>query len=186
MIAKLRDRLTLATREFAKFGIIGAVNFVLDIVVWNLLVAFVMPGAQVKAKVIASVVATTSSYFMNRHWTFRHRSRAALHREYLLFFFFNGIALAIQAGVVAGAKYGLDITSLVWLNVINLFGIALGTAFRFWSYRKFVWLLPDEQADVVAATSTTGIAPTSPHLPDQTPVQSTTDLAAGLAEPAPK
>jgi putative flippase GtrA len=138
----LRSRFEVATREFAKFGIIGAVNMALDIALWNLLVKFAMPDAEVKAKIIATLVATTSSYFMNRHWTFRHRSRAALHREYLLFFLFNAVALAIQTAVVAGAKYGLGVESILWLNIVNLGGIGIGTVFRFWSYRRFVWLLP--------------------------------------------
>lgn len=145
----------VATRELAKFGIIGSINFVIDIGLWNLLVKFAMHDAEVKAKVISTIVATTSAYFMNRHWTFRHRSRSALHREYTLFFLFNGVALAMQAIAVAGAKYGFDIKSLMWLNVVNLLGIAAGTVFRFWSYRRFVWLQPVETAEV-AESSTPG------------------------------
>ena len=70
----------------AKFGIIGIVNTLLDLAIWNALL-FIGP---IKAQIISTVVAATSSYFMNRHWTFRHRARSGLRREYILFFVFNG------------------------------------------------------------------------------------------------
>jgi putative flippase GtrA len=54
------------------------------------------------AKTTSVAVAATSSYFMNRHWTFRHRARTGLRREYTLFFLLNGVGLLIaNAGILA-------------------------------------------------------------------------------------
>src|SRR5262249_32923319 len=107
----------------------------------TLLLLTVFKGSEVKANVVAVIVAATSAYFMNRHWTYRDRPRSTLHREYLLFFFFNFIGLVIQAGTVAFTKYVLHETHILALNIATGFGIALGTLFRFWSYRTHVFKL---------------------------------------------
>lgn len=142
-------------REFAKFGIIGIINTIVDIGLWNLL----YPIGEVKAKILSSLIAAISAFYMNRYWTFRHRSRQTLRREYTLFFIFNGIGMAIQTGAITLAKYGFHITDRLWLNVINVFAIALGTIFRFWSYRRWVWLLvPNEpiQSEATQSAATPG------------------------------
>ena len=53
---------------------------------------------------------------------------------------FNGIGLLIQLACVAIVVDGFNLQgSKLWYNLANLTGIALGTLFRFWSYRKWVW-----------------------------------------------
>jgi putative flippase GtrA len=118
--------------------------------VFNALALTVLANGQLKATVIATIVSTTTSYLMNRHWTFRDRQRSAVRREYLLFFFFNAAGLAIELVVLAGAKYGLGLTGLLALNLAKTVGIVLGTVFRFWTYRTFVF-----QPLVVQAAATT-------------------------------
>jgi putative flippase GtrA len=134
------DRWHMLIREMTKFGIIGVVNTVLQVGVWNLLFSI----GPVKAQVIATVIATTSSYFMNRHWTFRHRARSSVRREYVLFFGFNAIGLAITGGILTVASYGFGIKDQLWLNVVNVFGIGVATVFRFWTYQKWVFLHPED------------------------------------------
>lgn len=140
LVRSFVDRWHMLIREMAKFGIIGVVNTVIDFLVWNLLL-FIGP---IKAQVISTVVATTSSYFMNRHWTFRHRARSGLRREYMLFFIFNGMGLAITGGILGIASYGFGIDDRLWLNVVRFFGIAVATVFRFWAYRRWVFLHPED------------------------------------------
>ena len=77
-VQSLRDRWHALIKELTKFGIIGVLNTALDFAVWNA-VLFIGP---IKAQVISTLVSATSSYFMNRHWTFRHRARSGLRREY--------------------------------------------------------------------------------------------------------
>jgi putative flippase GtrA len=140
LVDTVRDRWSVLSRELAKFGIIGVFNTVVDFAVWNAL-AFLGP---IKAQVLATIVSATSSYFMNRHWTFRHRSRSGLRREYLLFFAFNAIGLAITAGILAVAAYGFGVDDRLTLNLVKAFGIVIATAFRFWSYRRWVFLHPED------------------------------------------
>ena len=145
--------------EIAKFGVVGIGAFVIDIGLFNLL-RFAggegpMYDRPLTAKVVSVVVATTFAYFGNRYWTFRHRGRTSFGREYVLFFVLNGVGLAISVGCLWFSHYALGLTSALADNIsANVVGIALGTMFRFWSYRR--WVFPDdaEAADEAAiATS---------------------------------
>lgn len=137
----LPDRWHKFAHEVVKFGLVGGANTVINFVVFNALVLTVLGHGQLKANVVATLVATTASYFMNRHWTYRDRPKSALRREYLLFFVFNAAGLAIELAVLGLAKYGLGLTGLLALNIAKFGGLALGTLFRFWSYRTFVFRL---------------------------------------------
>ncbi|AVT36739.1 GtrA family protein [Plantactinospora sp. BB1] len=135
----LPERWQKFLREVLKFGAVGGLNAAINYAVFNALALTVFADGQLKANVIATVVATVSSYLMNRHWTYRDRPKSAMRREYALFFLFNGAGLAIELGVLAVAKYGFGISSLLALNVAKTVGVGLATIFRFWSYRTFVF-----------------------------------------------
>jgi putative flippase GtrA len=123
------------------FAVIGVINTLVDFVILNIL----LPIGPLKAKVIATVVATTASYVMNRYWTYAHRERTSARREYVLFFALNLIGLAIQLAVLGLAKYGLHysedgtLVDRIAFNVANAVGTGLAMVFRFWSYRTFVF-----------------------------------------------
>jgi putative flippase GtrA len=140
-VRRLLDGWRKVIHEFTKFGIIGAINTALDYAIFNALYSI----GPLKAQCVATAIAATSSYFMNRHWTFRHRARSGLRREYVLFFAFNLIGLGIALAVLAITKYGLGYHSQVAGNVAKTIGLVLGTLFRFWSYRKWVFLHPEDK-----------------------------------------
>ncbi|HEX8627304.1 MAG TPA: GtrA family protein [Catenuloplanes sp.] len=148
----LPERLRRLAPEAFAFGVIGAANSLLYFVIFNAAMGI---GA-VKSTVLATVVTTTLSYFANRHWTYKHRPRSALRREYTLFFAFNFAGLVIQSGAVAIGKYGLGYTEdrhRLAFNLFTLIGVALATVFRFWAYRTFVFLkfAPGSPAPAVVA-----------------------------------
>ena len=150
------------TKELAKFGTIGLINLVVNFAVFNLLWLTVLRSGEVKAKAIATIVATTCAYFMNRHWTYRDRPKSTIRREYSLFFFFNLVGLLIEVTVVGVAKYGFHQTHIVVLNLCTALGIVLGTIFRFWAYRTHVFrpadpALADEPVAVGAVGSITSV-----------------------------
>jgi putative flippase GtrA len=157
-LTRLRQKYDVVAREAAKFGIVGAVNTVLDFVVLNVMV-LVLGVPPLRSKVASTVVAATSSYLMNRHWTFRHRENQAVRKEYAVFFGLNAVALGISLTVLAVFRYGLGLEGALWLNLANVVAIGFGTVFRFWSYRRFVWLAPGsvetaaDEGDYVAAVA---------------------------------
>lgn len=154
--AILPQRVRSLAPEVVKFGIIGGVNVVVNAAVFNLLLLWsLFDNSELKAKVIATAVAIVSSYFMNRHWTYRDRDKSAAHREFVLFVGFNLAGLMIELAVMGITKYWFDLTSWLALNVAFVIGLALGTIFRFFTYRTFVFthadpIVPPAQPEVVA------------------------------------
>ncbi len=137
--------------EMARFGIVGAFGFVVDVTVFNALRYFGDPGPlqhkPLTAKAISVLVATVVTYVGNRHWTWAARERSGSRREVTLFFFFNAVGMAIALACLAFSHYMLDKHSPLADNVsANGFGLVLGMAFRFWSYRTFVFRKRQPQA----------------------------------------
>jgi putative flippase GtrA len=141
LVRALYERFQRLIHELAKFGVIGAIAFVVTTVGTNLL-HFRVGLGPLTSNVIATIVATFVSYTGNRYWTFRHREGSTMAREYVVFFVLNGIGLAIQLACIGSTYYLLGLTDKLAYNVALIFGIGLGTLFRFWSYRRWVWLAP--------------------------------------------
>ncbi len=139
LVRLLPERWQKFIHEALKFGLVGGINTVINYAVFNALALTVFVDGQLKATVVATIMATITSYLMNRHWTYRDRPKSAMQREYALFFLFNGAGLLIELGVLAAAKYGLGVTGLLALNIAKTGGVVLATLFRFWSYRTFVF-----------------------------------------------
>lgn len=126
-------------QEVAKFGTVGALSFVIDIGGMNLLTHTVLADKVTTARIISGVVATLFAWLGNRSWTFAHRRSRPVHHEVVLFFLVNGLALAISTLTLVISHYGFDLTSRLADNISTIFGIGLGTLFRFWTYRRFVF-----------------------------------------------
>jgi putative flippase GtrA len=81
----------------------------------------------------------------NRLWTFRHRRNRQPSHELALYLLLNVVAMAISVACLGISRYVFGLQTQLDDNITNIFGIALGTLFRFWSYRKWVFVgEPDE------------------------------------------
>jgi len=126
-------------------------------------------GAAASVAAAPSVVlAVTFAYFGNRHWTFRHRDRSGLGREYALFFMLNAVGLLIALTCLFFSHYVLGLQGPLADNVsANGVGLALGTTFRFWSYRK--WVFPEIADDELAAELDAEVAQGAAQEPSAVP-----------------
>ncbi len=145
LVARIRGAADVLLREVMKFGAVGAIAFVVDIGIFNLALIGFGDGGPVDghpkiAKVISATVATLVAWLGNRFWTFRHRPQNSPRRELLLFVAFNlaGMAIAITCQAISHDILGY--TSHQADNIsANGVGLILGTLFRFWAYRTFVF-----------------------------------------------
>jgi putative flippase GtrA len=134
--------------EVAKFGAVGLIAYVIDVSIFNLLLNNSLSDKPLTSKTISAIVATTFAYFGNRFWTFRDRARTSYRKEYVLFVVLNGVGMGIQLTCLATSHYLLDFTSALADNISgNGIGLVFGTLFRFWSYRKWVFLAQDSIED---------------------------------------
>lgn len=150
VIGALVDRFRALFHELAKFGTVGFVSLLVDIAVYNT-VLFINDDKPLTARVLATVVAATNAFVLNRHWSFKHRVRRHVGRDATLFVVINAVGMTIGLLAVAISHYVLGFDSVLADNIAAYGpGLVLGTAFRFWAYRRFVWLAPDE-VEVAAA-----------------------------------
>jgi putative flippase GtrA len=173
-ITGLYRRFAELIHELAKFGLVGAIAAVLD-----LGGAALLYGAaglnELAAKTISTVVAATFAYAGNRVWTFRHRANAGLAREYLIFFLLNGIGLLIALLVIGFTTYSLGLRGQLAYNVAQVSGSLIGTVFRFWAYKKWVFLPAERPAETPAA---------NPQAPLPTRSRTAPQPALGVPQPA--
>ena len=127
----------------------GAFGVVVDIGGYNALVHLggdgLLGDQPLLAKTISLVAGTTVAYVGNRFWTYRDRPRGRLAREYSLYMALSAVALVISLVCLGVSRYVLDFRSPVADNLAaNVVGLALGSLFRFLTYRRYVF--PDQPA----------------------------------------
>ncbi|MGY1748081.1 GtrA family protein [Modestobacter sp. SYSU DS0511] len=128
----------LLLKELSAFGVVGGACFVLDVGLFHLL--YTRTGLDaVPAKAASTVVAMSVAYVAHRNWSFAHRARTGVRREYLLFAAINGATLLLSLTLVAFVRHGLGQQDAVVLQVVNVASIAMGTVLRFVSYRRWVF-----------------------------------------------
>lgn len=182
-IRELYERFRHLIHEWAKFLIIGGIGTIVTFGVANALRHI----GNYKAVTIATILATVVTYLGNRYWTFRHRQNQSTSRETLIFLILNGVGLLIYYGCIwlmfdlPGLKGGL------WYNLALVVGTGLGTLFRFWSYRKWVWMAPEtpvlsraepEQEKAQDLAAVIGAAPAHHDLPGSNGQQARSASAA--------
>jgi len=122
--------------EGFKFLVIGVVGAIVTFGMANALHSI----GKYKAITIATILATAITYLGNRYWTFRHRHGKGTTRDSIMFFILNGVGLLIYYACIGAIDLAGIGHSVAWYNVALVVGTGLGTLFRFWSYRKWIWL----------------------------------------------
>lgn len=128
--------------EVASFLAVGGVGYVVDVGAFNILRAS-QPLSTLDpsiAKVAAVAAAMVVTYAGNRALTWRHVTGGSRRREVALFIVFNVIGLGLSVATLALSHDVLRLTSALDDNIsANVIGLALGTVFRYWAYRRFVF-----------------------------------------------
>lgn len=118
--------------QLAKFGVVGASGYIVNLVVYALLLGL---GAHVAA-VISFVVSAASNYWWNRHWTFANQKGH---------FGYQGIRYLIVTLVALGVNQLWLLVFLDWFGWGKLVSQAIAIALivpvnflgnKLWSFRN--------------------------------------------------
>lgn len=153
--------------EATKFLTVGGVATLVAFVLFNALVHgyFAGPGPLNEQPILAFVIANTIgmlvSYRGSRSWAFRHRETVGAAGGRVAFFVINTASMAIPLGCLAISRYLLGLTDPFSDNIAaNVVGLGLGTAARFWAFRRFIFLSPRRararEAETAEAAETAG------------------------------
>jgi putative flippase GtrA len=125
--------------ELAKFGVIGAVGFALTVALSNTF-HFGANLGPLTSFGLATAIVAVASYFANRHWTWRNKDQTGLRRELPLFLGLSVIGLGLSELPVSFSEYILHLHSALAFNISStLIGTVIGTIWRFWSFRRYVF-----------------------------------------------
>ena len=152
--------------EATKFLTVGGVATLVAFVLFNALVHgyFAGPGPLNDQPILAFVVANTIgmlvSYRGSRSWAFRHRETVGAAGGRVAVVAINAVAMLIPLGCLAVSRYVLGLTDPFSDNIAaNVVGLGLGTAARFWAFRRFIFLSPRRaRAREAASAEPTGAA----------------------------
>jgi putative flippase GtrA len=102
--------------QLARFGAVGAVGFVVDVGVFNLLRATLLSSESLHegpllAKFISTCLAIAVNYVGNRYWTFGATKRAQVVREGIEFVLVSLGGMAITLACLWVSHYALGFTS---------------------------------------------------------------------------
>jgi putative flippase GtrA len=132
----------LLTRDLLTFLSVGGVGYVVDVTVFNVLRS-ITPWSTMDpsvARTLAVVAAMCVTYLGNRTLTWRDRPTRDRRREIFLFIVFNVIGFGFSIATLAVSHDLLGLTSRLADNIsANVIGLALGTAFRFVTYKHVVF-----------------------------------------------
>jgi putative flippase GtrA len=146
----------LLTREVRTFLAVGGAGYVVDVVAFNLLRS-VPPFAALDpsvARTLAVALAMCVTYLGNRTLTWRDQSSGNRQREVGLFVLFNVVGLGFSVLTLVLSHDVLGLTSRLADNVsANVVGLALGTAFRYLTYKRFVFAPPTPDLPRAGASS---------------------------------
>lgn len=135
----------LLTREVRTFLAVGGTGYVLDVAAFNVLRS-VHPFATLNpsvARTVAFALAMFVTYVGNRTLTWRDHMSGDHRREIGLFVLFNIIGFGFSLVTLAVSHDVLGLTSRLADNLsANGVGLALGTIFRYLTYKRFVFAHP--------------------------------------------
>jgi putative flippase GtrA len=130
------------SREVLTFLTVGGAGYLVDVGAFNILRSLA-PFNTVDptvARTLAVAVAMCVTYAGNRTLTWRDHTRGNRRREVGLFVLFNIIGFGFSVLTLAVSHDVLRLTSRLADNVsANFVGLALGTVFRYLTYKHFVF-----------------------------------------------
>jgi putative flippase GtrA len=140
-------------REVVRFAVVGGISFAITTSVNYALKVTVLNKNPVTALIIGVLVATVFSYVASREWSFDTRGGRERQHEAALFFLISAISLGLNALPMFLSRYVLQLqvpnVDLLTQEVADfvsgmIIGTLLGTAFRWWGLKK--WVFPQAGA----------------------------------------
>jgi putative flippase GtrA len=164
--APLTTRLALVVRhpsslKLVKYASVSIISTVVAQVTLFLVFGVFHLVPAVAANIIANIVATPPSYYLNRRWVWGKGGKSHLWREIVPFWVLSFVGLALSSLTVYGAEQFAKHHNLshAWttllVNAANLFAFALLWMIKFVIYQRLFHVEPiehpEDESDLVEA-----------------------------------
>lgn len=153
----MKKETTETAKQAGKFGIVGILNTVIDLGIYNVLSQF-FGVYVVTANLISVSVAIINSYIWNKTWTFQDKTRDKIVEQFTKFVLFSLVGMGIQTFMVwlLASKWtfsgelvykvvefihlnGVFSSSFVINNWAKVWGIGLALVWNFIAYKKWTF-----------------------------------------------
>ena len=121
-VVSLLGRKFLTILQVGRFLLVGALNTFIDLGVLNILIwlSGITAGLWFSVfKALSFLVATTNSYFWNKHWTFEKGRNGFAAKEFSKFLGVTAVGLSINVGIAS--------------IVVNIIGVQFGLSEEMWA-----------------------------------------------------
>jgi putative flippase GtrA len=109
-----------AAMQFGRFGVVGTVGFLVDTMV--LYMSLALGLGLYSGRVVSYLAAATTTWTLNRNWTFRGQGGGPAARQWALFLLVNLVGFACNYGV-----YALLVASVPFAAAHPIVAIAAGS-----------------------------------------------------------
>jgi putative flippase GtrA len=116
----LGPRHAAIAQEFLRFGVVGSIGFLVDTGV--LYGALALGAGLYLGRAVSYVVAATTTWALNRAWTFRGRGGGAIHRQWALF-----VAVNLGGFVLNYGTYAALVAFVPLVAAHPVLGVAAGS-----------------------------------------------------------
>ena len=128
-------------KRFAKFSIVGSLNFLVDVIILNSLSYATGVNRGIFAAVFSAIsflVANVNSYYLNKKWTFRDNEKKSRYKVFLLISVIGTVInmFIIYNFTTISQPYFSDI---IWLNISKIIATSLVIFFNYYGYKKYVF-----------------------------------------------
>jgi putative flippase GtrA len=156
MNASRQDFVLRHLKRGSAFLLVGGLGFVVDAVIYNLLVYAGHPHGvlfqlPLVAKTLSVCCGLVASYFGNRLWTYRDRRGTRSFSQVLRYALVNVAATLLQLACLWFSRSVLHLANPVADNISGtIIGQGLATAFRYIVYTK--WVFRHETTSAISTT----------------------------------
>lgn len=144
LIAQWLKKINNIFWQFAKYGLVGILNTLLDFGILNLLsylTKIYQGGWLILFNFFAFFIANINSYFWNKYWTFSKEDKGKT-QEFTKFFVVSLIGYGLNSlalWAVTTSSPMLDLSVAQWENIGKLLGTVFSLIWNFIGYKIFVF-----------------------------------------------
>lgn len=133
-------------KQFLKFVIVGVINTGIDFLILNIemLITGITSGPMMfLLNILSFSIATTNSYFLNKHWTFEDKSKTKEGFKFAQFLTVSVVGALINSAIVyLGTTFIEPMFGLspnLWANLIKLLATGISLIWNFLGYKFIVF-----------------------------------------------
>lgn len=152
-MAQEESKIKKLIEQFSKFFLVGVMNTGVDLVILNIqmIITGITSGVGYTIeKSISFLFAVTSSYFINKYWTFQDKSKEAEGQKMSQFFAVSVVGMIINVTVATIVVNNFQepinnilnlsfLTPKIWGSLGALCGTAIGLFWNFIGYKLWVF-----------------------------------------------